>query len=166
VTAYDPSQWTNLFLGELGAAAALVGLLFVAISINLQRILAYAWLPGRAAETLVLLVNVLLVASCGLIPGQTARALGWEVLAIGGAVWLGVLLGQLRARRHYTGDQHATWFGVRVLITQVGTLPFVIGGISLIAGRGGGLYWIVAAVLAAIVAALENSWVLLVEIVR
>jgi hypothetical protein len=28
VGAYDPSQWSNFFLGELSAAAALVGLLF------------------------------------------------------------------------------------------------------------------------------------------
>jgi hypothetical protein len=165
VTAYDPSQWTNFFLGQLGAAAALVGLLFVAISINLERILAYAWLPGRAAETAVFLVNALVAASFGLIPGQTARALGWEVLASGGAVWFGLLVHQVRSVRHYAG-RPASWLSVRVLITQVATLPFVVAGISLIAGSGGGCYWLVAAMIAAILAALENSWVLLVEIVR
>jgi len=165
VTAYDPARWANFFLGELGAAAALVGLLFVAISINLERILSYAWLPGRAAETLVLLVNVLVAATFGLLPDQAARTLGWEVLVGSGAVWLGVLVSQVRARRHYRG-QPASWFAVRVLITQVGTLPFVVGGVSLVAGRGGGCYRLVAATIAAVLAALENSWVLLVEIVR
>lgn len=48
----------------------------------------------------------------------------------------------------------------------LGTLPFVIGGVSLIAGVGGGLYWTVGGMLAAITAAVVNAWVLLVEILR
>ena len=42
--------------GQAGASAALAGLLFVAISINLDRILNCRGLPGRAGEAIVLLV--------------------------------------------------------------------------------------------------------------
>ena len=38
--AYDPSEWTDLFVATAGASAALAGLVFVAVSINLERILS------------------------------------------------------------------------------------------------------------------------------
>ena len=55
----------------LGAAAALTGLLFVAISINLTRILNFPRLPGRAASTLGILVAVMLTGCFGLAPDQS-----------------------------------------------------------------------------------------------
>jgi hypothetical protein len=47
-----------------------------------------------------------------------------------------------------------------------GTLPFIIGGASVMLGSGGGLYWVVAGVVFAITGAVINAWVLLVEILR
>ena len=47
-----------------------------------------------------------------------------------------------------------------------GTLPLVIGGVSVLAETGGGLYWIVAGIIGAIFGASVNAWVLLVEILR
>lgn len=46
---YVTDGWTGLFFAEVGASAALAGLLFVAISINLDRILTGPGLPGRPA---------------------------------------------------------------------------------------------------------------------
>jgi hypothetical protein len=45
-------------------------------------------------------------------------------------------------------------------------LAFVGGGVSLLAGSGGGLYWILAGGVLTFVGASVNAWVLLVEIVR
>jgi hypothetical protein len=39
--------WANFFVAEVGAAAAPSGLIIVAISINLQRILSFPQLPDR-----------------------------------------------------------------------------------------------------------------------
>ena len=39
VTAYDPSEWSELFVATAGASAALAGLVFVAVSINIERII-------------------------------------------------------------------------------------------------------------------------------
>ena len=39
--AYDTTNWVGLFGAEVAASAALTGLVFVAVSINLQRILAF-----------------------------------------------------------------------------------------------------------------------------
>jgi hypothetical protein len=42
----------------------------------------------------------------------------------------------------------------------------VLGGATLIAGRGGGLYWIAPAVVIALLTGLAGAWVMLVEVLR
>jgi hypothetical protein len=81
--AYSAAEWESLFVAEAGASAALAGLLFVALSINLERILKGSGLPGRAGEAIVLLLTVLVVSTFGLVPGQSPRVLGAEVLGFG-----------------------------------------------------------------------------------
>ena len=54
-TAYAPEEWKDLFVAMAGASAALAGLLFVAISINVDRIVKYEGLPERGLEALGLL---------------------------------------------------------------------------------------------------------------
>ena len=66
--AYEASEWGELFVAVAGASAALAGLLFVAVSINVERIVRYRGLPERALEALVLLLGVLVISIIGLIP--------------------------------------------------------------------------------------------------
>jgi hypothetical protein len=155
--------WENFFVAEVGAAAALTGLLFVAVSINLTRILAIKHLPGRAAETLIVLVGVLFMATCGLVPGQGQVAFGCEVGAVGAVVWAAVVRTQWRARHD---PEARRWIRGRVVTTQAACLPFVIGGGLLARGNPAGLYWLVPGVLASFAAGALNAWVLLVEILR
>jgi len=49
-------------------------------------------------------------------------------------------------------------------VTQLATLPVIVDGVSVIAGTGGGLYWLVPGLV--LLAGVENAWVLLVEIMR
>lgn len=164
VTAYDASQWSSLFMATAAAAAALTGLVFVAVSINLTRILRFRGLPERALETLVLLLNVLVVSIAGLLPGQGHTALGIELLAVA-LVFAGMVVATaLRS----TLPEHVprARMSLRVGTLAAATVPFVIGGASVLAASGGGLYWIAAGTVGAIAAALLNAWVLLVEINR
>jgi hypothetical protein len=48
--AYSPADWEGLFLAGAGASAALAGLLFVAVFINLTKILQVPGRPGRAGR--------------------------------------------------------------------------------------------------------------------
>ncbi len=165
MTAYDASQWTDLFVATAGASAALAGLVFVAVSINLERILSYEGLPERALETLLLLVGVLVFSILALMPGQSAAALGTEVLVLG--LLLLVAVFRLPAPMDQeTGREPAHWRVGRLVVRAAGTLPFVIGGLTLLLESGGGLYWVAAGIICAIAGGVTNAWVLLIEILR
>jgi len=163
-TAYDPSQWSELFVATAGASAALAGLVFVAVSINIERILQFEGLPERALETVLLLLSVLLVSIIGLIPGQGHVALGVELLVEGLA--FGLIVAVLLSRGMSRETTQRSWRFSRMAVGALGTLPLVIGGASVLAASGGGLYWVVFGIVGAIVGGVSNAWVLLVEILR
>lgn len=158
-----PVGWSSFFAAEVGAAAALTGLLFVALSINLSKILAIEHLPSRAAETTLVLSGVLAIATCGLVPGQSLRCFGFEVVLVAFVVWASTLRTQLNARKDVVARK---WLFGRIASTQLACLPFLVAGVMLVLGRDAGLYWIVAGVLASFYAGILNAWVLLVEILR
>ncbi|GAB3199895.1 hypothetical protein GCM10027261_30680 [Geodermatophilus arenarius] len=162
--AYDPAAWHDLAVAAVGATAALTGLLFVAVSINLGRILAFPTLPRRAAATLVLLVALLAAGVFVLVPGQPVPALAAELagtgvlLAVGGAAELVRVPAEADAPR-----------ARRVLAAGLVLLPagaLLAAALSLVLGAGGGLYWLVGALVGGIAASCLNAWVLLVEIQR
>jgi modulator of FtsH protease len=162
VTAYDVAEWSDLFVATAGATAALSGLVFVAVSINIERILDNEGVPDFAMVTLLLLLGVLMVSLLGLIPGQSVAALGWELIA-GGLLWALLVGTRMRASVPAGGERY---IASRVVLPLLGSLPMLVGAISLIAGSGGGLYWIVAGIVTTIFAAVVNAWILLVEILR
>jgi len=62
------ADWSNFLVAEAGASAALAGLIFVAVSINISKIIEYPGVSGRAGEALALLIGVLIIATLGLAP--------------------------------------------------------------------------------------------------
>jgi hypothetical protein len=162
--AYAITGWENFFFAEVGAAAALIGLLFIAVSINLAKIIELPTLPGRAFEALLVLGMVLFVATFALVPGQSTATFGAETLATATACWVTTMFIQWRSPRDPSVQR--SWVISRIVTTQIATVPMVIAGVSLLANHGGGLYWTVAGVLASFLAALTDAWVLLVEIQR
>jgi hypothetical protein len=166
VNAYTTADWETVFLGEVGASAALAGLLFVAVSINLEKILAVRGLPGAAGAAIVLLVAVLVVSTLALVPGQPRWVLGAELLAVGIAVWSILTAIQVRALRAPIPGQPRYMPVVSLVTYQAATLPFVVAGVSLLLRAGGGLYWLVPGVVFSLVVAVINAWVLLIEVVR
>jgi modulator of FtsH protease len=161
--AYDVEHWSDFFVGAAGASAALTGLVFVAVSINLEAILAYEGLPERAFETVVMLLSVVVVSLVGLVPGQSTTALGAEILGVMAAFDLGLVI---LLRRSLPALQRRRWIVSRIAVTIPGVLAMTIGGASVLATSGGGLYWVFAGSVLALCAGVLNAWVLLIEIRR
>ena len=163
-------DWHDFFLAQAGAAGVLTGLVFVGVSINLQKIVSNpsSGLAGRAAEALILLVAVLLASVLVLVPGQGPGVLGAEVLVVGLAAWGWIVAIQLPRLRDW-GTMRADLRGpfvLRVVLCQVATLPLVIAGVAVLWVGPGGVYWLMAGTVFSILAALFEAWVLLVEINR
>ncbi|HEX6117148.1 MAG TPA: hypothetical protein VFY99_08610 [Solirubrobacterales bacterium] len=161
--AYEPELWSDFFVAVAGASAALAGLVFVAVSINVERILQYEGLPERALQTVLLLLSVLVVAIIGLVPGQDTDAAGIELLvcalAFAALIWT-------RGTRSTDPSSLGSVAVDRLLLVALGTLPFVVGAATLLLESGGGLYWTAAGIVFATCGAVANAWVLLVEILR
>jgi hypothetical protein len=165
VDAYSPSAWDVLCGASAAASAALAGLVFVGVSINLKEIVAYAWLPNRALEAIVILLLVLLATTLVLAPGQPVWVLGVELLAVTLPAWAVVLTIHWKAFK-VIPQKYRGQLTLRVAIGNAAILSFALAGLTLLVQTGGGLYWLLPAVTLGSTAGVFNAWVLLVEIIR
>ena len=159
------SGWDNFFIAQVGASAALAGLVFVGVSINLTKIVAAPRLVDYALEALVVLLEVLVVSSLLLVPGQTSALLGSEVLIAGLGAWLLVSVRQGHNVRSMERQYRRAYLATAAL-GQAATLPFLLVGLALIARGAGGLYWIIPGVVCSFLDAFYLAWILLIEINR
>ena len=158
------SEWSDLFVASAGATAALAGLVFVAISINIERILQLEGVPELGMVTLLLLVGVLVVSLFGLLPGQDDQTFGIEVL-IQSVLWSS-LIAFLVARSTASMGKGEGRLTSRVILPLFGTVPYLVGAVLLVVGTDAGMYWVFAGMIGATLAAVMNAWILLVEILR
>ena len=86
---FDIPAWTNYGVAVIGGAAALTGLLFVAVSVNSAWFSSSEVIRGRAGQALVLFVVALVSGILLVVPGQGPTALGIEIVV------LGVLIGRM-----------------------------------------------------------------------
>jgi len=161
--AYGTAAWGSLFVASAGAAAALTGLVFVALSINLGRILEGPGLPQRAAETIMLLAEALFLSLVALVP-MPRHVLAACLVVLGVAGWAAPLWIFVHAPRNPAVTPGKLAF--RLTMLQLATLPPIVAGVSLAVGAGGGLYWLVGGVCFLLVNGITNAWILLVEIIR
>jgi hypothetical protein len=117
-----------------GAAAALIGFLFVSVSINIDIFARVPELRTRASHVLIQFGTVLFISILIALPGQAYWMLGAELVIIA----LAVLYGQLTIRPMTDEPQ--------VTLT---VLLLLAAGIVLIFGLSAGLYVLVVPVLGA-----------------
>ena len=160
------ADWADFFAAQVASSAALAGLLFVGVSLNLKTILSASFLPLRALLALALLIGILAVSSLMLMPGQTTTMVAAEVLIVGGVMWLGGTYIERRGWRAVREGGSRATYAANALLLQFATLPYLVAATLLFAGNDSGLYWLAAAVILSTIKAVVDAWVLLVEINR
>ncbi len=157
--------WDGFFTAEVGAAAALTGLIFVGISINLKRIIEVPMIANRALQSLLILIGALAVLSLLLVPDQSDLLAGVEVVVVALAM-LALLNGiELRSWRSVDPKWRRV-LGQHTVEIQAPWALFLVGGAFLVAGSPSALNWFVPATLLSFLIALLEAWVITVEILR
>jgi hypothetical protein len=167
--AYDVEAWHELFIAAAGAAAALSGLIFVAVSINLREILAEekkigsTYLTGRALESLAALLVILGISLVGLDPVISRSVFGTVliVFAVGSAI------SPVRSVQAYRQSRvKPVAFDLRLFLASLLVAVYAVAGITMLTQGGGGLNWLPVGFILATAIAASNAWILLVEVLR
>jgi modulator of FtsH protease len=158
--------WHDFYLMIGAAAATLVGLLFVSLSLNIDVITreANADLRVLAAQTFTGFLNVVMLAVLFLIPRQVPPGLGLPLLGISGyglCETVGRFLKTRRARPHGWGRGG---IARRFVVPALCFVALTIIAVSVLLGQTGGLYWLVPVMILLIVAASRNAWDLLLRL--
>lgn len=157
--------WDNFFTAEAGASAALAGLIFVGLSINIAKIISIPRLPRRAIQALMVLLMVLVVSLLLLIPDQSIVEAGSEVLLIwivGWAINTRVdILNFRETEKQYRGQYYQI-----VFLDQLSLAFYLLSGLVFLLIGETGVYLLVPATILSIALSMMNAWVLLVEINR
>ena len=155
--AYQVSQWHSLYTTLGGSAAALAGLLFIAVPIQIGQIAKSAIFRARAWGNTYIVVSLVVIAGFVLTP-QSVTALGCELCAP--AIVFIALMSRTMILVVRAG-LHLPWRPfVSILLNLVG----LASGISLIVRHGGGMYLVTLEFLSGIVWVMYGAWGLLVAI--
>ena len=164
--------WSGFFVAQVGASAALAGLIFVAVSLNLTKIIGLAHLPKRAFQALMVLMEILIVSSLALVP-EPLRWFGAEAALVTLPIWMAVIALDMdtlaiarKAEAAAAGTGYRRRAMQRMAISQTAALLFVIGAVAAGIFGLGGVYWLAPAIICSYLVALLDAWVLLIEINR
>jgi hypothetical protein len=158
---YLPGMWRDFGVTVAGLAGALTGLLFVAVSIKSEVLARSRSLTSRAAQTLVLFLTAA-IASIVLVAPQPGPALGAELLAVSAASGAALFILDRRAG-HDPGSGVARYIE-RASPNTITAMLVGIAGLTFLVKAGGGLYWMIPAVLASLVGGVVNAWLFLVRV--
>src|SRR5690348_1544683 len=154
--------WSNFFVMVGGGAAALAGLIFVAMSINPQTIIRNATHKNRAINMLSGFSAVFMACSFELIPHQSLEALGVEWLVL----WLVAAIIFIRG---YVVAIRSGMSSIGLTLPRLGggTLCYVAevaGAAFLAAGNGIGLYVAAVATIVLFAFLISGAWLLIVGV--
>jgi hypothetical protein len=158
-----PDSFHEFFAAAAGVAGALVGLLFVAVSVTMERMEEQGETQihrVRAATALTAFSNALTVSLFALIPGVNLGYTAFVVGVLGALFVIGALLSMLRLGLRRPGDLRSALFLVGLIVVLVFQLS---SGIKLLAHHGNrGAYQTIAIlVVACFVIGISRSWELI-----
>lgn len=156
--------WGDFFAAQVGGSAALLGLLFVGVSLNLSQVLKSNGLANRALIALLLLLIVMIVSLIFLIPKIGDFWLALLMTGIGTALLVGGNIIQAAIAHGSRGRKVIST--LNIIAFEISAVPYAVAGALFFFGHGSGIYWAAAATIFSIIKATIDAWVLLVEINR
>jgi len=143
-----------------GSAAVLTGLVFVALSLNVNVVTKDASHRYRAIDTLSGMTGVFAICALVLMGGQDHRAVGIEWLVVAGISIAIYIRGYVQAVR--LGGSAAWLRGGRVVVLAVVYVTQLVGAALLVANYVAGLYVAAVAMVAALAFMISGAWLLVV----
>jgi hypothetical protein len=145
-----------------GGAAVLTGLVFVALSLNVNVITQDAAHRYRAIGTLVGITGSFVICALALMGGQDHRAVGIEWLLVAGLAAVVYVYGYVRAV-HLGGS--TVWIRVnRVVVGAALYLAEIVGAVLLITGHVAGVYVAAVAMVVLLAFMISGAWLLIVGV--
>lgn len=157
-----PEQWSNFFVMVGGGAAALAGLIFVAMSINHEIIIRNTTHKNRAINMLTGFTAIFMASSLALIGKQSLALLGIEWLILWLIATVIFIRGYVIAIRSGMSS-----IGLNIPRLAGGTLCYVaevVSAIFLILGCSSGLNIAAIGIIALFAFLISGAWLLMIGI--
>jgi hypothetical protein len=160
--AYNPEQWRDFFTMVGGASAALTGLVFVAMSLNVRTVTQDPTHRYRAIGTLTAFVAVFMISAFGLMGNQTHIGLGAEWFIIAAGAGIIYVNGYLQALKQ--GGSVWSLYRERLVVGTANYLAQMTGACLLLLGDRVGIYIAAIAMIAYFPYAISGAWLLIVRV--
>lgn len=156
---YKPDLWSGFFTMVGGGAAALTGLVFVALSLNLAGMTKDATHKNRSINTLAGLVAVFVRCGLVLMGGQGHKAVGieWFIIAFFGAIIFLYGFRQAFKMGAQPSKQRLAIGSCLYLLEMIGALVIIFGSVS-------GLYIAAVALVINVAFMTSAAWLLIVGV--
>jgi hypothetical protein len=161
IDIYDPTVWHDFFITVGGGAAALAGLVFVGMSINLDNILSDSTHRNRAIGTLAGFTAAFMICVLALMGSQNHLTVGLEWLVISSVAGFIYVNGYVQAVR--TGGSRAGLSSPRLAFGTVSYLVEIAGSIFLMFNHIWGLYAAAVAMVLNFGLMISGAWLLIVR---
>ena len=156
--AYDPAAWHDFGVALVSATAALLGLVFVVVSLHLKAVVNDSVLRRRAEITLGLFATALVASAVLLIPGESREALGIELMLIA-LIYISLsTVATFRATHSPRGVSRDRL--VRFLLGELSAGLIFVGGLGLLVHALGGAYLVAAGIVLSVLSAMLAIWIL------
>jgi hypothetical protein len=156
---YNPEQWNNFFVLVGTGSAALTGLVFVAVTINLKGVAKDATHKYRAINMLSGFTSVFVISSLALMGYQTYRTLGIEWLIV--SLFAGAINtnGYIQAFKQQGSLYALSLF--RIIGGSACYLGQIIGCLMLLFGSSTGVYISAVSLIINFYFLVSGSWLLI-----
>lgn len=167
IDAYRPEIWHDFFVVTGGAAAALAGLVFVAVTLHLRAITGHIGHRHRARTIVASLGQILIASLIMLIPTLDHVGAGIALAIVSGALLYETLKSTVQIApmlRRWRRDPIARTIAIRTTIGDVSMLMGFAGAIAVVAGNGLGLSLVGADMVMRFGLAIAGAWLLIVAV--